>query len=244
MDTLIAISLNIGLVSRPLLICFVLLGLALGLRRAPLANGARVVAWLAIAVPLLAWFVLMTRIGQSDLYQSAPWARRVAIVVPPLIWLTLLMRSKRVATVLDATPLSWVIGVQVYRLAGFVFLVQWAAGRLPGIFAIPAATGDILTGALALPVAIYVARRAPHWRLAGYAWNALGLADFAMALAIATFVVGDTGLRYPLIMIPTFAVPLYIVLHVLSLWQLSRAPRSPESSSAGVTTQPAISLNR
>jgi hypothetical protein len=151
-------------------------------------------------------------------------------VVPPLIWLALLMRSKRVAAVLDATPLSWIIGVQVYRLLGFVFLVQWAAGRAPGIFAIPAGTGDVLTGALALPVAIYVAHRAPHWRLAGYAWNALGLGDFAIVLTIATFVVADSGLRYPLIMIPTFAVPLGIVLHVLSLWQLSRAPSSSEAS--------------
>ena len=244
MDTLIAVSPNIGLVSRPLVICFVLLGLALGLRRTPLAHGARVATWLAIAVPLLVWFLLMTWIGQTDLYQTAPWTRRAAVVLPPLIWLALLMRSKRMATVLDTTPLSWIIGIQVYRLLGFVFLAQWAAGRLPGIFAIPAGIGDALTGALALPVAIYVARRAAHWRLAGYAWNALGLADFAMALAIAIFVVGDTGLRYPLIMIPTFAVPLGIVLHVLSLWQLSRAPRSPESSSAHAAGEPAISLSR
>jgi len=53
-----------------------------------------------------------------------------------------------------------------------------------------------------------------------------------VALSIASFVV-SSGFRYPLIMIPTFAVPLGIILHALSIWQLSRIrPSHAQRSSA------------
>src|SRR5262249_22138941 len=95
----------------------------------------------------------------------------------------------------------------------------------------PSWHGDLLTGSLALPVAIYVARRGSRWRLVGYGWNLFGLVDFAVALSIATFAV-SSGFRYPVIMILTFAVPLGIILHALSLWQLSRIrPSRAERSS-------------
>jgi hypothetical protein len=222
MDTLVAFSTQTGFVTRPLVLFFVLLGFALGLRRTALARGSQVATWLAIAVPLLAWFLLMNWVGQSDLYRSIPWTLRLAILAPPLLWLVLLMRSARIAAVLDAIPQSWLIGLQVYRTLGYVFLVLWAAGRAPAIFALPGGIGDAVTGILALPVALYVQWRKPYWRIAGYAWNLFGLADFAIGLSIAFFV-ASPGLRYPVIMIPTFMVPLSIILHSLSLWQLTRA---------------------
>jgi len=225
MDTLIAISPSIGLFSRPVIVFLLLLGLSLGIRRAPPAAEAGVALWFAIAVPLLGWFLLATWIGQTELYQLFPPARLLATLAVPLVWLALLTRSRRFMAVLAAIPPAWLIALQLYRVLGFVFLVQWAAGRVPGAFALPAGIGDIATGGLAVPVACWAAWRWPHWRLAGYAWNVLGLADFAIALSIATFV-APTGLRYPLIMIPTFSVPLAIVLHVLSLWQLARSEES------------------
>jgi len=230
MDTLVALSPNIGTFARPIIVFVVLLGLALGLRRAPLA-GVRIVTWFAVAVPVVGWLLLMMWIGQTDLYQSFPLAQRAATLVPPVLWLAVLMHSRRIAAVLDAMPCPWLIGLQFYRVLGGVFLLQWAVGRTPGAFAVPAGTGDLLTGLLALPVAIYVSKRASHWRLVGYAWNLFGLADFAMALSIAIFF-APPGLRYPLTMIPTFGVPLGIVLHVLSLWQLSRTQTAATSAPA------------
>lgn len=237
MNTLLAVSPYFGPLARPVVIFLVLLGLALGLKRTPLAGGATIATWLAIAVPLLAWFLLANWIAQTDFYRSFPAARRIATLVPPVIWLVLLMRSTRVAAALDAMPRSWLIGVQLYRVLGSVSLVLWAVGRLPGTFALPAGIGDAVTGALALPVAIYVGHRASHWRLAGIVWNLFGLADFAVALSIAILVL-STGYPGAFIMIPTFMVPLGIVLHGLSLWQLARAR---EAVSSGPTAYRATS---
>jgi hypothetical protein len=231
METILAFGAQAGFVIRPLVLFFALLGLALGVRRTALARGSQMATWLAVAVPLLAWYLLMNWIGQSDLYQSIPWARPVAILAPPVIWLVLLMRSARMAAVFDAMPQSWLIGLQVYRTLGVVFLLLWAAGRAPAIFALPSGIGDATTGILALPVALYVQWRKPNWRIAGYGWNLFGLADLAIALSIAFFV-ASPGLRYPAILIPTFMVPLGIILHSLSLWQLSRSASRKQSPRA------------
>src|SRR5881409_2985413 len=99
----------------------------------------------------------------------------LAALLPVLLALPALVRSKNVAAALDAVPPSWLIGLQVYRVLGAVFLVRWAAGQIPGEFALPAGTGDVLVGLLALPVAFYVHSRARGSRAAGYAWNLLGI---------------------------------------------------------------------
>jgi len=158
----------------------------------------------------------------------------LAIFLPVLVGLVLLTNSKRIASLLDVTPASWLIGLQVYRVLGGIFLVDWARGTLPGAFALPAGIGDIAVGLLALPAALWVASGLPIGRKVGIWWNLLGLADFAVA--IATGMMTSPGRfqvlalnhpntqigTFPTVMIPAFAVPSSIILHALSLWQLRR----------------------
>jgi hypothetical protein len=40
---------------------------------------------------------------------------------------------------------SALVGFQVYRVLGFVFLVLWAAGQAPSVWALPVGIGDVLT---------------------------------------------------------------------------------------------------
>jgi hypothetical protein len=46
-------------------------------------------------------------------------------------------------------PATWLVALQVYRVLGAVLLVNWARGAAPGIFALPAGIGDVITGLLA-----------------------------------------------------------------------------------------------
>jgi hypothetical protein len=166
----------------------------------------------------------------------------IAIFAPVLVGLVLLMRSKRVAAVLDAMPPSWLVGVQVYRIFGGIFLVSWARGSIPGVFALPAGIGDVLVGVLALPVALYVSTGTSGGRTAGIAWNLLGLTDFVVAIAMGAM--SSPGRlqvlstdrpnvqigTYPTVMTPAFTVPSSIILHMLSLWQLRRLARKAHGS--------------
>jgi hypothetical protein len=139
--------------------------------------------------------------------------------------------------VLDATPASWLIGLQVYRVLGGIFLVGWARGVTPALFALPAGIGDVTTGLLALPVAYYLASRSGGAVRGAIAWNIFGLLDFTIAVGIGLATapgplqlilpsIPNTGVGlYPAVLIPAFAVPSSILLHVLSLRQLRRAAR-------------------
>jgi len=245
----------------------VLFGFWQGLARAEPNASSSPRVWLAVAVAYVAWLALIWWLALSSAFRSGGriQALPVAIVLPLLIGLPLLLRSRRIGAVLDATPATWLIGLQVYRVFGSVFLANWVLGTLSGVFAVPAGAGDTLVGLLALPVAAYVAagpRAARGWAVA---WNVLGIVDLVDAVVlgflstpgplqlIAPAAGGPSPITlYPLVMIPAFAVPSSILLHALSLRQLRRRERRgapaalemPTPSGAGVVIRSAGSRDR
>jgi hypothetical protein len=104
---------------------------------------------------------LTTALAWFDFYRAgegrAP-AIQYGIFIPLLIGGILIWRSPRVAHIIDAVPQSWLIGVQLYRTLGVIFLILYATDKLPGLFAWPAGLGDVLVGVLAPAVAIAYAR--------------------------------------------------------------------------------------
>jgi len=145
-----------------------------------------------------------------------------------------LWQSASVARLVSAIPLHWLVAAQVYRIGGGIFLLLWADGRLPWQFALPAGIGDVTTGIFAVVVAAQLARNAPGAYRATYAWCLFGIADLVVAIAMGAMTSpGRAHLlafdapnllmtAYPLVMVPTFAVPLALMLHGLVLWCLRR----------------------
>ena len=88
------------------------------------------------------------------------------ILIPILIGGLLISRSPRLARIIDAVPQHWLIGVQLYRALGVIFLILYGTGKLPGAFAWPAGLGDTLVGILApvsrLPMRVHRIRM-PIW---------------------------------------------------------------------------------
>ena len=210
----------------------------LGAARMPTRRSERVTTASILSVGLLGWFALAYYLGRQNVY----WAPnnptvptiQFGILVPIVIGLVLLTRSTRTARLLDALPMSWLVGVQFYRVLGGVFLVLWSDGRLPWQFALPAGIGDIATGILAVVVAGMLAGKASGAHSAAYAWCLFGIADLVVAVSMGAltspgrthFVALDGSnvliSAYPLVMIPTFAVPVSIILHGVCLWKLRR----------------------
>ena len=235
MDHNLDIAVAIATMIRPAIIAVLLMGLWAGVHRTELPRRARIATWLSVAVPLVGWFVIAEWLGRSGVY--APRSDGlpllpIAIALPLTVGLVLALRSSRLAAVLDAIPQSWLIGVQVYRVLGVVFLIQLARGLAPWQFALPAGIGDVLTGLFALPVAVYLIARPGDAVPRAVAWNLFGITDLVVALTLGALTSPGPlqGLAfdhpnqfpYPLVMIPTFAVPLSIILHGLSLRQIAR----------------------
>ena len=218
----------------------IVLGLWLALERTEFPPRRRLGVWLAIVVPYTLWLAVIWSAAINGVfrpgYSTLPLVP-VAIFLPVVVGVPILLRSKRIGEVLDAMPTSWLVGLQVYRILGGIFLVGWARGVIPGLFALPAGIGDVTTGLLALPVAYSLASRNGDAARAGIAWNIFGLVDFTVAVGIGLATapspfqlivpsIHNTGVGlYPTVLIPAFAVPSSILLHVLSLRQLRRATR-------------------
>ena len=145
------------------------------------------------------------------------------------------LRSETTRRIIDAAPHPWLVGIQLYRTVGGLFLVL-APATLPRFFATPAGVGDLIAGIGAIPVAYMIHRRAPGWFPVAMAWNAFGALDYLMALGIGSLILrapavaifGDSVTsttplpRLPLVAIPTFVVPLGLALHAHSIRRLLR----------------------
>lgn len=190
-----------------------------------------------LAVVLGAWFVAALLPSWFGLYRTAFSGTptiQYGLLIPIVAGIVLFARWRTLRRVIEAVPQRWLVSVQFYRAMGLIFLVLYASGHLPGVFAWPAGVGDILVGLLAPVVGAGYAhgsRNAAGWLRA---WNLLGIADLIVAVATG-FLSSPSRLQmfafgapnqlisaFPLVMIPVFLVPLSILLHVASLKKLQQ----------------------
>jgi len=194
-----------------------------------LTLGCVLFGWLAVAL-YLGWLGIFRSVAN----QPFPYIA-LAIGVPIVIGALLIRGSKRVREIVDAVPQSWLVGFQFYRVAGVTFLVLYAAGLLPGIFALPAGYGDAFVGLTAPLVAIGYARYHSKFDRFVALWNWCGIADLVVAVATG-FLSSPSRFQilsldapnnlissFPLVMVPIYAVPLSIVLHMASLTKLRQS---------------------
>src|SRR5712672_4200541 len=217
------------------------LGLWLGLERTDLTQGQRRTTWLAIMVPFTLWAAVAWTAAIDGVFRTSASPLPLlplAIFLPLIIGAPLLLLSKRVGQLLDAMPTTWLVALQLYRVFGSQWLAYWLLGQLPGLWALPAGTGDVLTGLFAVTAAIALATGAAEGRKAAILWNLFGLADFAVAVTLGLMIspgpfqlivpngpsIGLDG--FPNVLTPAFVVPSSILLHALSLRQLRRRSRT------------------
>jgi hypothetical protein len=196
-------------------------------RRAVTLSASLLLGWLAVALGLAGAGVYHVTAGGIPTLQYG-------LLLPILIGVVLIWRSDLVRRILDAVPQSWVVGVQFYRALGVVFLTLYAAGKFPGLFALPAGLGDVAVGLSAPFVALAYARNRHENAGAVRAWNILGILDLVVAVtmgfltspsAITPLEVHPTSeliTMRPMVMIPVYMVPLSIILHIASLVKLHR----------------------
>ena len=215
-----------------------------GMFSSPDGNAAR-----TVTTVLIVWLAIDVALGATGVFAASPttWVPFIAlgIAVPVVAGIALLARPGAVQRFAGSIPLDRLIGVQVYRAAGVIFLIAWASGRMPAVFALPAGIGDIAVG-LAGP---FVAARvrsgldapatAARTRRLATSWNLLGIADLVVAVALgflsspshfqllAADLPNALITRMPYVLIPTFAVPLSILLHVAALQRLRSTERVP-----------------
>ena len=201
-----------------------------------------------VAGLIAGWFVFVLWGSARNLFVAdpnlPPLALGLAVVIPVAIFLSWFGASvgfRQFVMSLNPRILTF---VHEWRIAGLTFLALYSLGILPGIFALPAGWGDIAIGATAPLAALQLATfQRRNWFIL---WQALGILDLVTAIALGTTVrfidphAAATGVMttLPMSLIPTFGVPLMIVLHIVCIAQ---ARRWTERESVGAG-EPALAI--
>ena len=182
------------------------------------------------AIVFAAWLFAVVLLAADDFFRNDATRIPAALLATLAVgYLFLLSRTFR--DVIAAIPQHWLIGIQTFRILGGVFLVRYFEGQLPGVFAIPAGVGDVLTGIFAPLVAYWWFTAKPYARPAAIAWNLFGMADLVNAVALGALTGGGGGgIVFPIVLIPVYAVPRAFLIHSFSLIGLLRkSSRPPEA---------------
>jgi hypothetical protein len=179
---------------------------------------------------LVVWFLLAVAgslLGVFDSEPRPPLPLGLAAVIPVTLFAFCYLTSVRFRELVLSLDLRILTLAQTWRVGGIVFLILYQHGALPGVFAIPAGWGDIAIGITAPIVAWYWKRPFPSKTF--IVWNVLGSLDLVIAVSLGVLasatpvgvLAGDVTTRlmgqFPLSLIPTFFVPLLLILHLISL---------------------------
>jgi len=192
---------------------------------------------------IFVWFLFSLTASALHIFSTEPGQPPIplglAVLIPIgifVIWSAASQPFRQFLLSLNPRTLTF---VQAWRIAGFVFLVLYAYGILPGQLALPAGWGDIAIGATAPLVALKLAD--PRHKKSFIFWQFLGITDLVMAVGngVTAQLINPHGIStgamtvLPMSLIPTFAVPLFLILHFISIaharqWQEHQYPRVAE----------------
>jgi len=183
---------------------------------------------------VVTWFIATLTIsalgGFTNAYNRLGVSVAAGALTPLIAFFICFFASKRFREYTMSLSPVLLTAAQSFRLIGFVFVLLEAHRLLPAIFALPAGYGDMFIGATAILAA---------WKLAGnrrrgpfITWQVLGITDLVTAVALGTTapLVEPHGVPVtlmtvlPLSLIPTFFVPLFLMLHVICIAQARKWP--------------------
>lgn len=201
------------------------------------------------------WFLLAlvgSLLGAFQSEQRPPIPLGLMAVVPVLLFAVVYLSSAAFRNfVLRANP-RILSAAQSGRVLGAVFVILYYKGLLPAAFALPAGYGDIAIGVTAPLIAWAMSSHTTPRRQIFILWNWLGILDLIAAVSLGIFnsnsplgilASGATTQlmgSFPLSLIPTFLVPLFLIFHLITLARL----RDDQRKQLGADQPPTVGKAR
>jgi len=191
------------------------------------------------------WFLAAFGVGVMDIFYQ-PGAPPVTVglfLLVPIVGFTLAYAvSTRMRRVVDQIPLWLITIAHVWRFVGLGFVIGALVHVLPPQFGYPEGLGDVVAALFCLPLAFAIRKgsHSPRPRAAFVAWNVFRLIDLLSAISLgilyspSSFGVLRTDIstelmtRFPVNLIPTFFVPLFILFHMLALRRSGEIAYTPD----------------
>ena len=194
-------------------------------RRAKIVLAALLGLWVGVAAAGSAagWAAMARPFPIMGLFVAAPLIAAIVATALP-----------KARAAMLGLPLPLLAGMNVGRVFAVLFLLVAAEGRMSGPFPHSAGWGDIVTGAVALPL-IRLAHDPVRNKAVLHLWNAFGMLDLAVAIVLGVMSAPGSLLQVfpgpgseamthlPLSFVPTVLVPIWMVLHAIIWVKLRRA---------------------
>jgi hypothetical protein len=191
-----------------------------------------------ILATLALWFGLICLLGIQGAFlggvNSPPLPIFFGFAIPLAVFFAAYFKWGAFRNFVLGADLRFVAALQAWRWAGFGFISLYGYGVLPGLFAFPAGLGDMAVG-FAAPWIVLGLVRNPSFATSRrfVTWNIMGIVDLVVAVSMGTlcsgFFHGITGSvttgpmsQFPLVLIPAYFVPIFIMLHFAALAQVRR----------------------
>ena len=201
-----------------------------------------------VAVVLALWLGLVFLLGARGAFVgstgSPPLPIFFGFAIPLVVFFAAYFGWSGFRAFVLGADLRLVATIQAWRWAGLGFLSLYAHGLLPGLFAFPAGLGDMAIGASAPWIVLGLVRHPVFAASRRFViWNILGITDLVVAVSMGTICSGMfpglTGnvttsamAQLPLVLIPAYFVPFFIMLHFTALVQAGQLARSGKSAGA------------
>lgn len=225
-------------------------GLRAAIRRARLTPPEQRRAFRLGTTLLVGWFFAALVSSWLGLYQATDTripTIEFGLLLPIIAGAILYWKSAFLRRLVAAASQGLIVGIQIYRMLGVIFLILLAGGVMPRVFALPAGAGDVAVGLMAPVAALVFTRGWAGSTALLVAWNLFGLADLAVAVTtgflsspspfqLFAFDNPNTPITaFPLVLIPVFLVPLAVLLHLASLAKLGWKQVSTQNPGRFVT---------
>lgn len=184
----------------------------------------------AVVTGGVAWITIALILGVTGILAAVPTPGPQLLILAltgATIWVT---SRGALRSFVDSIPIRGLVAIHAGRFVGAVFLAMSAQGTLSPLFATRAGWGDIAAAAGALAVLSIGAPTTKLRRGLYLGWNIFAVADLVVAVATASIVAlrGDIPgiaalFSAPLILVPTFFVPILFASHVLIFRRLRRS---------------------
>jgi hypothetical protein len=196
---------------------------------------------------LVVWFATVFAAASIGVFDagtrysmSVPIPLGLGAVLPVVVFALWFQVSSRFREHLFSLNPVVLTAVQSWRAGGIVFLILLTKGILPPLFALPAGLGDMAIGVTAPFIAQALSRK--NISAAAFVrWQLAGITDLVVAVTTGvlssptrlgilahgatTRVMG----QLPMTLIPTFAVPLLVIFHIICIAQVRETQlKNPE----------------
>ena len=178
----------------------------------------------------IAWISIALILGVTGILAAVPTPGPQLLILAltgATIWVT---SRGALRSFVDSIPIRGLVAIHAGRFVGAVFLAMSAQGTLSTLFATRAGWGDIAAATGALAVLSIGAPTTKTRKRLYLGWNVLAVLDLVVAVLTASLVAlrGDNPgiaalFSAPLILVPTFYVPILFASHVLIFRRLRRS---------------------